>query len=231
MGQAATELEDSLACQSAAFTPMVASRYHRAQALHLSMPWMLDRGLCLDPGVGVSFEAARRASPELELPSELVPKGHGLRGGFDMIDPAKPTPSQTALPPRQGELYFDGRPTRERPTELPTLFQLIDESGRAAQTHYLLPGQPIPSYPELTQAHRLRRPTLKASAGLLAAGAALAIGAAATERQFQMAERSQDNVGELEGLVRTTRGLAIGAGAATALGLGAGVGILWTTRR
>lgn len=103
----------------------------------------------------------------LELAKGLLPEGHGVVAAL-----AEPPPGVTtvsARTPAEGSLVFDGQRTLERPSDAATVFQLLDGGNVVVRTDYLLPGDPLPTYPVKSKA----RPVLlgiATGAGVAAAG-------------------------------------------------------------
>lgn len=90
--------------------------------------------------------AGRALEPSYVFPEGLMPTGHPVRTLYEGITIEDPRFS-TAPPPADGYLQFDGRTTNQRPNNWATLVQRFDGTGKIVDTAYLMPQDPIPSYP------------------------------------------------------------------------------------
>jgi hypothetical protein len=143
--------------------------------------------------------------------------------------------TETVPTPVSGEVTLDGTPSLERPSELPTVFQLHDPDGHVTQTAYLLPGDALPVYDGV-----LPEPPPLASIGwiksrrqlaLLGTGLGLGVASGATYGMaaWSAAVYEQDQPGWNEGQLgqreQLTNGLVLGS---AGLGLAA-IGLATTS--
>lgn len=175
--------------------------------------------------VVLHFAAMQHSAPAALLPEAIAPQGHPLRVLWDSATLLLPPETTAAPPPRDAALRIDGVPTRERPTDLPALVQLIADDGAVRWTVLVDPGEPLPAY------ERDLIPDPPAPRGkpvglvLGAAGSAVVAGALwgfaeASERSFQDENTPYADLG---GLRKQTNGLLVGSAAAGAMAVGLGV--------
>lgn len=217
-----------LGCLSEPLTPALAAAVHRNRGLDA----FLARDLTRAPQ---AFAAARALDPEFAWSEQMLPPRHPVRELYAAQGSAKAV--TTVAEPGLGGLRFDGRATLERPEEVPTILQRLDDAGQVAETLYLWPGespgwlQPAPRaggrlgvVRSEERAKRGAMVTLGATA--LAAGvSALALYDAA-RREAEVYWDQSTPVDELDGIrarVNTRQGLALGA---AALGVSAGAGVV-----
>ncbi|MFT5681449.1 MAG: hypothetical protein ACI8RZ_002355 [Myxococcota bacterium] len=116
-----------------------AARYHRIQGLGAFI--RRDR-----EAASQAFLSARSIEPDAALPSSLVPPGHPVQ----LLYASLPIDDQEYgfLPEPAGSyLLLDGRREEAQlPLSRPFVFQRIESSGAVAQTAYLWPGDPLPSF-------------------------------------------------------------------------------------
>jgi hypothetical protein len=91
-----------------------------------------------------AFAAARSAVPGTTMPTLLVPEGHAVHEMFGLV-PTDGARTEPLLDAKDGATYVDGTAGDARPTEWPTVFQVVPDAG-PARTWYLLPDDPTPPY-------------------------------------------------------------------------------------
>lgn len=115
-----------------------AARYHRIQGLGA----FIRRD---SEAASRAFLATRSIEPDAALPSSLVPAGHPVQLLYASLSLEEQT--YGFLPEPAGSyLLLDGRREEQLPQSRPFLFQRIEETGAVAQTAYLWPGEPLPSF-------------------------------------------------------------------------------------
>lgn len=177
------------------------------------------------------FAAMQHSAPAAVLPSSVAPEGHPLRALWTGATLMLPPETELLPPPRDAALRIDGVGTRERPTALPSVVQLIDEDGSVRWTLLVDPGQALPIY-ERELLPDPEKPRGKPVGALLgAAGSVMVAGALwgfaeASERSFQDENTPYQDLGALR---KQTNGLLLGSAAAgaTALGLGVYAVVRW----
>jgi hypothetical protein len=161
---------DALPCVDDVISRELAARIHREIGVMQLQTGKKDRAL-------LSFAAARVLESWYKFP-----EGHAARESYDGAN-IDASPSSLLPTPDEGNIRMDGDINLQRPTAVPTLFQLVTPTGQVLQTLYLWPGEPDPSYKTASISTRsssggggLRTVgTVGAvlSTGLLGAGAAL----------------------------------------------------------
>ncbi len=92
-----------------------------------------------------AFGAARVIEPSYRFPETMVPPGHPIMGNYEAFDISQ-VPVKEVPTPEGGYFQFDGRPTFERPVNLPTVAQLFDGEGAVEVTSYLWPADGMFDY-------------------------------------------------------------------------------------
>lgn len=218
-----TEVDFVVPCLDAPVSPEVAARLHRMRGL--------GRFAAGDvPGADRSLQAARRLEPAYVFAEEMLPRGFELRDRYEALS-TEPLPTQRLpRPSRDARPWIDGTPSRQRPVDTPTVWQL-ERGGALVETRYLEPSEPTPWYPG---ANRSQLPWI-AGAGATGAAAAVAFGVAERMERRVTAPIPGDagfsNLAALESHQRATNALALtGAGLATAAVAELSIG-LWKGRR
>ncbi len=136
-------LRADLLCVKTVLDPAQAAAVHRALAL----------SAFLDGNTEVTrqaFHAARLADPSWTLPANLAPDGHPLRAAWDasqnLADGA--TEGLGQRPDRR--TWVDGRPGSQRPSDRPTVLQADLLDGTMVGSTYLLPGEALPSWAQVS---------------------------------------------------------------------------------
>lgn len=178
-----------------------------------------------------AFAAARSLEPDFAFPPELVPPGNPIALAYAAL----PAPGGTQSPvpaPARGEILFDAEASTWRPTERPTLLQLVAADGTVSASAYLRPGDAMPGYPARavsagSTGRGARLPLLVgASVGMVTA-ASLYAGAFATEDAYY-ASTDLDEMERLRGETEALAWTAAGVGlVATATGALAVFGAKW----
>ncbi len=91
-----------------------------------------------------AFLAARVLDNNTAVPS-VFPEGHEIYNIFNQLD-ADSTESQPILPPKKGAIAFDGKTSRERPIDRPTLVQVLGQDSSVLESLYTAPGDPLPEF-------------------------------------------------------------------------------------
>lgn len=93
----------------------------------------------------LAFAAARRTDEGYTFPTTLIPPGHELRKLYDSYDLSQVTTVRVAAP-ATGTIYFDGVASLTRPTNIPTVAQVVSPDGTPTQSAWLAPGAPMVAY-------------------------------------------------------------------------------------
>lgn len=200
-----------------------AARYHRLQGLRA---WLVRD----DDRASRAFLSARRVEPAYRFGTDLVPEGHPTRTAY-MSLPMDDAILEDLAPTPSGAFLVDGRREDRKPSNLPTMVQLIDDAGKVRWTRYTWPGDPLPPFPPdmmaEAQGHPWRVPLIVTSAtSAVAAGTLYAL----ASRSFN--KWNDPNTPEDEGdrYRAQTNGLFAGSVGTGALAIGAGIGAAWTFR-
>ena len=131
-------LRTDLPCLGEPMTRVVAERIHRIEGLRGYLDG--DRR-----AASQSFAAARALDPEYSFPDTLVPPGYPEFELYNALDLT--LGSTTKVDPMiDGYVLLDGKVGNDRPTDWPTIVQVINEDGEVVVTKYVRPGEPMPSY-------------------------------------------------------------------------------------
>ncbi len=136
--EAATEeRREALPCLVELVVPETAIRLH----LHEALAWSLQRRSDLSQG---AFEAILELQPSWQLPVEVAPEHHRLRGDFARaLEAERPSERRPLAPPGDGALLVDGLPARDVPVGRPFVIQMLDRRGDVQRTHYFTPGSEV----------------------------------------------------------------------------------------
>ncbi len=159
-----------LDCLQVPVSPADAAGFHRLMAL---AAFATNRDLAK-----LEFYAARRLEPGYDIPQEVAPEGHPLVLFYNESASVNPGELQVIYTPANTYVVVDGVRGGQRATGIPSILQLMDESGGVIDNAYLLPREGLPSWAmdrlEIPPGSSLAvRPTLRWSAvatGVLAAG-------------------------------------------------------------
>lgn len=200
----------TLPCVGDVVEPSISGRYHRVLAVHLYT-------VGDEAQATASLRAARAADPGYDFSDQLLPVGHPLRDQWDALE----DPETRRMPePRAGSLVFDGVVGRDRPQDVPTVFQSLDASGRVTRTVYLGPQEPLPAYPAIPR----RRNALLTCAGasVLTAGAMYGLSWSAHGALYEGAADPLTEAPRLDQLRGRTNALAVTSGLILTAGVGCG---------
>ncbi len=204
----------SLPCLSEVLPVPVAGRFHRVHGLDQYV-----RGDAV--AARLSFAASRSVAPEVGL-SALLPEGHEAL----LLFAESTTPGATVRldPPAAGSLWFDGVSGLDRPSDRPTVIQVVGGSGAIDATRYALPGDAVPAYPiavvvpeEVVEERRGRgaRAVWLVVGGLGAVGSGVLYGmASASAAEFQGAVPNTWGPTDLAAQRDRTNRLVLGSAAA-----------------
>ena len=137
--EATGRLEALLPCLADPVPRQVAAQVHR----YLGIRAYGERNL---QDAEVRLMAGRALEPEYTFPDALMPQGHPVREFYAALE-VDESLYAFAPPPASGYLQFDGQTSNQRPTDWATVVQRFDGTGKIVETVYLLPGQPLPTYP------------------------------------------------------------------------------------
>jgi len=137
----ATEMEAAraqLPCLDEAMPTALAASLHRYEGLSAFLTGAPERAQR-------AFAGARLLEPAYRFPRSLVPEGNPVLAAYEALDVAED--QVVAAPaPADGALRINGRVSLERSTSFPVVFQRIDGDGAVAESAYLWPSMPLPSY-------------------------------------------------------------------------------------
>lgn len=131
-------LRTDLPCLGEPMTRVVAERIHRIEGLRGYLDG--DRR-----AASQSFAAARALDPDYSFPDTLVPAGYPEFELYNALDLTLGSTSKVD-PMIDGYVLLDGKVGNDRPTDWPTIVQVINEDGDVVVTKYVRPGEPMPSY-------------------------------------------------------------------------------------
>lgn len=131
-------LRTDLPCLGEPMTRVVAERIHRIEGLRGYLDG--DRR-----AASQSFAAARALNPDYSFPDTLVPAGYPEFELYNALDLTLGSTSKVD-PMIDGYVLLDGKVGNDRPTDWPTIVQVINEDGDVVVTKYVRPGEPMPSY-------------------------------------------------------------------------------------
>jgi len=211
-----------LPCLGELVPPTLASRYHRDVGLRLFIERDEDRA-------ARAFASARVADASGRFPDGMLPPGHAV---LVLLDAREPGPTLRIAEPIAGSVALDGTVGLERPSERPSLVQVMDGDGAVIATRYLFPSDAMPPYPakalpavSATSRPRVRTPVLVTSgASAVAAGVLYGL-AASAESQFKDASNDA-TIEELDALRETNHAMvwtSAGFGAVAVAGGAIGV--------
>lgn len=135
---ALSRAEQRLGCLNSVASPGLSAHLHRLEGLAAFAR--------RDPEAArLDFAAARRADGDYAFPTTLIPPGHELRKLYESYDLSQVTTVRVAAP-ATGTIYFDGVASTIRPTNVPTVAQVVAPSGTPLQSAWLAPGAPMVAY-------------------------------------------------------------------------------------
>ena len=95
-------------------------------------------------GASTAFLAARVLDQNAAVPS-VFPEGHEIYNIFNQLD-AESIQHQPIISPKKGSVAFDGSESRFRPTDRPTLVQVLGQDSIVLDTAYTMPGETLPVF-------------------------------------------------------------------------------------
>jgi hypothetical protein len=205
----ADTLAAAFPCLAEATDRSLVARYHRLQGLRAFVLRDSTRAQA-------AFAATRRVEPAAKLPTALAPEGHPLQAEFDALSLSS-VMTERVPEAADGTVSFDATVGRDRPQNIPTIFQWRDAEGGVRATAYVWPDEPLPAYP-VRAPRKVRRGLLigAAAGGVVAAG--LAVTSFLSESAYENASTCED-AGRLRTLTNTSSmtalGLALAAGGTT----------------
>ncbi len=211
-----------LGCLPGAIPPILAARLHRVEALRAFAD--ADEGAARR-----ALLAARVLDPTGELPARVVPADHPIR----KLDPGPQSHAPASVevpPPIAGRVLFDGSARLDRPSDRPTVLQLVDNRGAVTLGAYLWPDAAMPPYSVAVAAtsstasvkpkagHASLPLAIIGGVGLAAAGVTYAL-AGGSHAEFV---DSTTPVSEIPALYEATNTLVYASIACAAVGVGTG---------
>ncbi len=214
--------DQMIPCLSQRVIPSLAATYHRFYGLRL----FGARDLFAEK----AFKAARYLEPGYVFSRSLIADGNPIHKAFEGVT-FDDRPVDPLEAPGGGSIYIDGSRSLQRPNEWPTLIQWV-EGNNVHFSEYLLPGNPVPTYPLASDISGVKRdpslPLLATSGGTaVLAGALYGIALINQGRYKNTVNPVPDP--DLTNLRRTTNTLVVvsGISAATAVGTGVAVVATW----
>jgi hypothetical protein len=155
---AGAALDAAIPCLAEAVPADVVAVVHRAEGLRAFLDGDPNRA-------AIAFAAARSAIGSLTLPSS-VPAAAAIQTVF-LSRPAR-SATDTLPEPKDAWLQIDGTPSHRRPTEIPTLVQLMARQADGAiavrETGLLWPGTPMLAYEAAPEVAVVAPPPLSGNA-------------------------------------------------------------------
>ena len=115
---------------------LAAARLHRVVGLDAFTLQERDRATR-------AFAAARSVDPVFDYPLSHIPAGHPLRTYYTALPLDAGTSAEVTVP-GDLRLYFDGKPSTQRPLSCPSVAQVVGQDGAVISTTYLWPDDPLP---------------------------------------------------------------------------------------
>lgn len=207
--RAMTEVDYLLPCLTDEVSPSLAASLHRIRAIGQYVDGKPE-------AVDASLRAAKALEPDFRFSADVLPEGFELRDQYEALPTSGGEPRKMPRPSGDTQLLVDGAPSRVRPDRA-ALLQVTAPEG-VLGTHYLLPGDPLPTYPGVE-----RRRTMLLTGALVTGGASLATYGGAWISHARL-DRSTTSEDLRRGTVRTH--LLMGTSAALLVGSLAQVGLL-----
>ena len=223
-----------LPCLNEPIKPEVAAAIHRIRGLSA---FLEDDALTGQ----LYFAAARSIDPSYRFPESVAPQGNPLYEDYLALD-ASSDRTEIMPEPQVGYFIINGRQTRERSTNYPSLFQFVDGADQVIHTGLVNAGTVLPvdksllkqpqsiSKTQAPQAHKkkINIPLFIGGAALGAVAGGLVLGNQLSFSEYNKhyegldANSSAEDLAKYDELRGTTNALgyaAVGAGIA-AIGLG-----------
>lgn len=209
------DLAQRLPCIDGVLTAPQAARLHQVFGLRA---WLGRQS----GDARAAFASSKAADPDYVFPFWLLPPSHELRDVYAEADPDLAI--LPVLPPRDGELIFDGVVATVRPQLRPVVLQITDGDGKVVTSTWLRPADGLPAY----EATRPVLPPLIGSArtlrtGLLATSVIGAVVAAGAYGTAGLANRGFNKAQTRDGVFGNQR---LANGMVITSGVGAGVAVL-----
>jgi hypothetical protein len=122
-------------------TPELVAEIHRMHGIDLYTAGKQEHAR-------LALRASRILGPQYRFPADLFPKGHALPDLWLSLSALQPAHVRAPVP-KQSQVVFDGTVTRNRPSDRATVFQHLGKDGSVQTTRYLMPKDPLPSYPSI----------------------------------------------------------------------------------
>ncbi|MDP2315802.1 MAG: hypothetical protein Q8P41_23095 [Pseudomonadota bacterium] len=194
-------LDAALPCLSEPTERALLARYHRLQGLRAF-------GVRDSTRARAAFAATRRLEPAAGLPTTFAPAGHPLQAEFEAV-PIEAVTTERVPKAADGTVSFDATVGRDRPANVPSVFQWRDAAGRVRTTAYVWPQEPLPDYPT-AKPGRARRTLLLGAAGGAVVAAGLTLTAALAADSYDDPANTCDDLRRLRPLVNASNAGAIG---------------------
>ncbi len=130
---------ERLHCLTDPLTPGAAAAWHRFMAYHYMEQQQPDLVLS-------SFHAALMLEPFAVLPEQLAPADSITAMMYMSAAVAEESERVPMQAPDGFTLWVDGAPAADRPTSMTAVLQILDGSGNAVGTQFLLPGDTPPEW-------------------------------------------------------------------------------------
>jgi hypothetical protein len=141
MSQMLDILDQQVPCLIQPLSPEQAGRYHLVHGV--------NRWISKDLTTAkLHFSAAKASAPVLSISTDVFPSAHQIHGTFTG---APGLEDIETVPAADGQLYFDGKSTTDRPAYRPTLFQ-YGQGGKVSLTVLVQPAAELPGYPLASEA-------------------------------------------------------------------------------
>ena len=178
--QTARDAEAALVCLNEPVTQPVAASYHRLMALAAFVNGEDDLSRR-------ELHASYRLEDTYVFPTQIAPEGHPLLVFYEEAKLLQGGSPEDLYPPIGGYVTIDGEKMDMRPSETPVIVQAFSSTDELLETHYVLAGQSVPRWGELTARLKVedlsalpsttvQRKKKPAMPWLVAGGAALALG-------------------------------------------------------
>lgn len=125
-------------CLSARPEPSGAADLHRMLGVHLYTAGKTQAATD-------ALRAAKVLVPDYQFPTEMFPEGYALLDTWKGLSPGEPSHVRAPVP-KNSDVAFDGRLTRDRPSDRVTLFQHLSRDGAVLKSVMLQPDHTIPTY-------------------------------------------------------------------------------------
>lgn len=141
--RSAAAAHETLRCLGEAVSPAAVVELHRTDAIEAFTLQDAER-------TRAAFQAVLATKPDWTFPDALGGEGHPLRKHFEEASKRPPSlmsPFDDALL----TVYVNGRPSSERPANIPAVVQAATADGRVLWSGYIRAGMPLPDFAELAK--------------------------------------------------------------------------------